>query len=121
MIPADNVDRARQFYSAIFGWTINEVVPMPDPGGMAAMKYHMITTGPVEPGTLNTGGLYKRHLNEPILDFVQAYDIDAALSKVEELGGTITMPKTPIPGVGHTAMILDSEGNLIGLLTSVKS
>jgi predicted enzyme related to lactoylglutathione lyase len=36
MIPADNVDRAGQFYAAIFGWTINPIVPTPDPGGMGA-------------------------------------------------------------------------------------
>ena len=76
-----------------------------------------ITTGPKAPGTLNSGGLYKRQLDEPILDFVQVEDIDAAVSKVEKLGGTIAQPITAIPGVGLTAMILDTEGNLIGLWT----
>jgi len=95
--------------------------PYPRSWRDGGVKYHMITTGPVKPGTLKTGGLYKRHLNEPILDFVQVDDIGAVLSNVEELGGTITMSKTTIPGVGHTAMILYSEGNLIGLLMLVKS
>ncbi len=121
MVPADNVDRARHFYTALLGWTIEPVVPTPDPGGIAAMQYHAITTGSTEPGTLNSGGLYKRHLSEPILDFVQIEDIDAVLSKVEDLGGKIMMPKTVIPGVGHTAMILDSEGNMIGFLMPEKA
>jgi predicted enzyme related to lactoylglutathione lyase len=117
MIPADDVGRAQKFYSDLLDWTIEPVVPIPDPGGMAKMQYHAITTGPSAPGTLNSGGLYKRHLNESILDFIQVDDIDAVLSKVEKLGGEIMMPKTAIPGVGYTAMILDSEGNLFGILT----
>ncbi len=120
MIPADDVDRARRFYSALLGWTIEPVVPTPDPGGMAAMQYHAITTGPAAAGTLNTGGMYKRHLQEPILDFVQVEDIDAVVLKVEKLGGKITLPITVIPGVGLTAMILDTEGNLFGLLMPEK-
>ena len=119
MIPADDVDRARHFYSALLGWKIDPVPPSPDSMGIAAMQYHAITTGPKAPGTLNSGGLYKRHLDEPILDFVQVEDIDAAVSKVEKLGGTIAQPITAIPGVGLTAMILDTEGNLIGLWTPV--
>ncbi|MGD0535726.1 MAG: VOC family protein [Methanoregula sp.] len=120
MIPADNVDRARHFYSTLLGWKIEPVQPAPDSMGIAAMQYHDITTGAARPGELNTGGLYKRHLNEPILDFVEVEDLDAVLSKVENLGGKVTMPKTTIPGVGQTAMVLDSEGNLIGIWTSIK-
>jgi hypothetical protein len=120
MIPADDVDRARHFYSALLGWKIEPTKPSPDSMGIAAMQYHDITTGPVEPGALSTGGLYKRHLDEPILDFVQVEDIESAVSRVENLGGTIARPITAIPGVGLTAMILDTEGNLIGLWTPVK-
>jgi hypothetical protein len=120
MIPADDVERARRFYTGLLGWKIEPVVPTPDPGGMAAMQYHTITTGPPAAGTLNTGGLYKRHLKEPILDFVHVDDIDSVLARVPTLCGQIAMPKTAIPGVGYTAMIIDSEGNLFGLLTPEK-
>jgi predicted enzyme related to lactoylglutathione lyase len=34
---------------------------------------------------------------------------------VEDLGGRITLPKQHIKGVGLSAMIQDSEGNVIGL------
>jgi predicted enzyme related to lactoylglutathione lyase len=119
MIPADDVDRARRFYSALLGWKIEPVPPSPDSMGIAAMQYHDITTGAARPGTLNTGGLYKRHRDEPILDFVEVDDLDSVLSTVERLGGKVTMPKTAIPGVGETAMVLDSEGNLIGLWTPI--
>jgi uncharacterized protein len=120
MIPADNVDRAKHFYSALLRWKIEPAGIHGDMAGMAAMQYHDISTGAASMGTLNTGGLYKRHMNEPILDFVEVEDLDAVLLKVENLGGKITIPKTDIPGVGLVAMILDSEGNVIGLWKPVR-
>jgi uncharacterized protein len=118
MIPADNVDRAREFYSALLGWRITP--PSPDTMGMEEMQYHDIITGPAKAGSLNSGGLYKRHMDEPVLDFVEVEDLDSMVSKVETLGGRITMPITDIPGVGRTAMILDTEGNQIGLWTPLR-
>jgi len=114
MIPADDVARARRFYSALLGWKI-EPAPASESMGIGAMQYHEIITGPVEPGALSSGGLYKRHEKEPILDFVQVGDIEGVASRVEMLGGKIMLPVSAIPGVGLTAMILDTEGNLIGL------
>jgi hypothetical protein len=64
--------------------------------------------------------LYKRHQKEPILSFVQVEDIEGVVSKVEMLGGKITLPVTEIPGVGLTAMILDTEGNQIGIWTPIE-
>jgi predicted enzyme related to lactoylglutathione lyase len=64
---------------------------------------------------MNTGGLYKRYRTEPILTFVEVEDIDKVLSKVEKVGGKITMQKEEIKGVGLAAVIQDSEGNGIGL------
>jgi len=114
MIPADDVARAKRFYAALLGWKIDPVAA-PGTMGIGAMQYHEITTGPVEPGALSSGGLYKRHQKEPILSFVQVGDIESVVSKVEELGGKVMMPISEIPGVGLTAMILDTENNMIGI------
>jgi predicted enzyme related to lactoylglutathione lyase len=115
MIPADNVDRAKEFYHALLGWTIEPPVAAADPAAMAEMQYHDISTGAAQKGTMNTGGLYKRHRNEPILNFVIVNDIDTVQAKVEKLGGRIMMPKNEIRGVGQVVMIQDTEGNVIGL------
>jgi len=115
MIPADNVDRAKHFYHNLFGWKIEPTENPMDPIKMAAMQYHDIITGAAKEGTMNTGGLYQRHMKESILTFVEVEDIDRVLSKVEMLGGRITMPKEEIKGVGLTAVIRDPEGNVIGL------
>ena len=121
MIPADNVDRAKHFYSTLLGWTIEPVGTPGDMAGMAAMQYHDIRTGAALQGTMNTGGLYKRHMSEPILNFVIVDDIDAVQAKVEKLGGKITLPKQDIAGVGLVVMIQDTEGNVIGLWKPVRT
>ena len=115
MIPADNVDRAKHFYQTLLGWKIGPTKNPMDQSVMDAMQYQDISTGPAEEGTLNTGGLYRRHMTESILTFVEVGDIDKVLAKVEKLGGKITMPKEEITGVGLAAMIQDTEGNVIGL------
>jgi predicted enzyme related to lactoylglutathione lyase len=114
-IPADNVDRAKHFYSSLLGWKIEPTkVPM-DKEKQAASQYHDIITGKAEEGTLNMGGLYKRQMDEPIKTFVKVEDIDKVLAKVEKLGGKIVMPKGMIQGVGLVSMITDTEGNIIGI------
>jgi len=117
MIPADNVKRAKHFYQNLLGWKIGPTKNPMDSSMMEAMQYQDIITGTSKEGTMNMGGLYKRHMTESILNFVLVEDIDKVLAKVEKLGGTITMQKEEIKGVGFTAVSLDSEGNAIGLWT----
>jgi predicted enzyme related to lactoylglutathione lyase len=114
-IPADNVGRARHFYTSLFGWKINIGKTTPDQEKIAAMQYHGVLTGETKVGTMNMGGLYKRQMNETIKNYVEVGDIDAVLAKVESLGGRIVRPKEMIPGVGLVAMIQDTEGNGIGV------
>ena len=110
-IPADDIVRAKKFYSGLLGW---EIQPS-SVENAAATQYHEIVTGAPEPGTMHWGGLYKRQAGEPIHTFVKVDDIDAVLAKVERLGGEIVMPKWAIRGVGLVAMIRDSEGNGLGI------
>jgi hypothetical protein len=56
-----------------------------DPAVMAEMQYHDISTGAARKGTMNTGGLYRRHMAESILDFVIVDDIDTVQANVEEM------------------------------------
>ena len=47
---------------------------------------------------------------------IDVTDVDAAIRRVGELGGTIVVPKMPIPGVGWLAYGNDSEGNIFGIM-----
>jgi hypothetical protein len=79
------------------------------------MQYQDIITGKAEEGSMNIGGLCKRQMQEPIINYVIVDDIDKVLAKVEKLGGTIGVPKKEIKTVGYIAIIQDTEGNAIGL------
>ena len=49
------------------------------------------------------------------LVYVDSEDIDATLRRVEELGGTIEVPKTAIPDAGAFSIVRDPAGGRIGL------
>lgn len=112
-IPADDQKRARKFYQEALGWQIEPV-----PG----MDYSMVITTamddagqPVSAGAIN-GGMMAREgqITSPVIT-VDVPDINATLKSVEELGGSVVVPKNEIPGMGYTAYFKDPEGNVLGL------
>lgn len=117
-IPADDVDRAKRFYNSLLGWKIEPTqVSIPE---LASLQYQDIKTGEANEttpmgSTLNTGGMYKRQMNEPIINYVMVDDIDEKIAMVEKLGGKIAVPKREIPSVGQFVIIQDTEGNAIAL------
>ena len=114
-IPADNIDRAKHFYHSLLGWKIAPTRTPMDPAMVASMNYQDVITGDAKEGTMNMGGMYKRQMSEPIMNYVIVDDIDKVLAKVEKLGGKIIRPKAEIKTVGFIAIIQDTEGNGIGL------
>ena len=118
-IPADNLERAKEFYQKAFGWQISKY-----PG----MEYHMVGTTPVdqktqtptEPGAIN-GGMTKRN-NEvkSTVITVDVADIDSSLKSIEKLGGRIIQNKQQVADMGFTAYFKDTEGNIVGLWQSAR-
>jgi predicted enzyme related to lactoylglutathione lyase len=114
-IPVTDTQRAKKFYETILDIEMenrndgeNESVFFPyDPNVIQA------TSGRV------TGVLSKSAKNSPSANGTMIYinaspSIDTVLNKVEKAGGKIIVQKTKIPP-GYIAVILDSEGNKIGL------
>lgn len=113
-IPFDDGDRARSFYRDAFGWDVRE---------MPGMDYTAVSTGPVseqgaptEPGYIN-GGMFQRSadaLKSPVVT-VGVDSIDAALERVERLGGKTVQDRAPVGEMGFYAYFTDPEGNVMGL------
>lgn len=112
-IPADDEARARDFYSSAFGW---EVSPVPE------MSYTMLKTTqtdatgmPAVAGAIN-GGMFRREgeLTSPVVT-VDVEDIDAALEKINSLGGSTVSPRQEVGSMGWAAYFRDTEGNVVGL------
>lgn len=99
-------ERAAKFYEAALGWKISKWDgPMP---------YWMINTGEAGPG-INGGMMIHMDKAPRTVNTMGVADLDAAVAKVVEAGGTMAHPKFPIPGIGWQAYCIDTEGNLFGL------
>ncbi|RNL60613.1 VOC family protein [Nocardioides marmoriginsengisoli] len=112
-IPYDDGDRARKFYAEAFGWDIQEI---PD------MHYAIVRTGPTDAdgfpseGGYIGGGMLKREspTDRPVIT-IDVEDIDAAVARVEELGGMVVLGRQDVGDMGYAAYFKDVEGNLMGL------
>ena len=126
-IHADDVERAKKFYTGLFGWEMQQmgseygdyvvVVTGPGPDEIAAGKVTMENVG------IN-GGLMKRRGPRPAPDapvngyscIVGVDDVDAMVEKAKGLGATMALDAMDIPNVGRLAYMHDTEGNIFGII-----
>ena len=107
-IPAENPQRAIDFYSKLFGWKFQK--------WEGPVEYWLIETGdPAEPG-IDGGLMPRQHPNQPCANTVGVADVDATLAAAVAGGGAVALPKMPVPGVGWLAYIKDTEGHILGIM-----
>ena len=111
-IHVDDVDRARAFYEAVFGWAFE---PWGPPG------FYLIHTGDeLSPGIQGLMHVRRSPRGEGGLNGIEATfavdDVDAVALAVEANGGKIIFPRSVIPTVGALIRFLDTEGNDMGAM-----
>lgn len=107
-IPAENPQRAIDFYSTVFGWKFTKWA--------GPMDYWLISTGdPKEPG-IDGGLMPRRDPNQPCTNVLTVPNLDATISAVASHGGLCVVPKMPVPGVGWLAYFKDTEGHIFGAM-----
>ena len=107
-LTVDNPERAMKFYSDIFGWKFEK--------WNGPMEYWMAITGDQKEPGIN-GGLSKRsESGMPNMNTIGISSVDKFSKMVEEKGGKVLMPKSPIPGIGWFATCQDTEGNTFGII-----
>lgn len=106
-----DLDRAREFYAEVFGWTYGEQ----DMGPMGT--YYLGTVDDrqmcglmrmppeVPDAAPNHWGVY-----------FTVDDVAAAVAAVEQAGGTVVSPPNHMPGVGTMAMVHDPQGGSFSLM-----
>src|ERR671910_2352841 len=108
-IPAEYVERAKKFYSDLFGWKIGK---WPGQTGGSDMEYWTITTTDDKGNKALGGGMMKRQgPQQPIINYIDVKSVDEYSSKVQQLGGKVHVPKMAVPGMGYLAVCLDTEKN----------
>src|SRR5438034_9907796 len=85
-IPADNPERARAFYSNLFGWKIN-----PFPGGG---DYWHIDTGGAD-DTPDGALMARKQPQQPITNYVSVNSVTEFSKKIEKLGVKSAWQKRP--------------------------
>jgi predicted enzyme related to lactoylglutathione lyase len=116
-IPADDMEKMKDFYRSVFDW---KIIELPE------MRYSMLHTVPTdekgmlkEPGV--NGGLYKRTEPHQVpINYISVESVDDFIEKVVKNGGKVISPKTEVPNVGTIVWITDPEGNPLGLLQPVE-
>ena len=107
-LPADDTERAREFYGELFGWQFRD--------WQGPIEYHMLEEG-IEPG----GAIYPSQTGEKgAIIYFDTDDIDGSVERVNELGGSAE-DKQPIPGIGWYARCEDTEGNAFSIFQADES
>jgi uncharacterized protein len=108
-IPTTDFERATRFYETLLDVKLR-AFPGPEPcnmfpsqdGGVGGCIVHRVHQKPAADGSLvylNADG-----------------KLDASLKRAHNLGATVLVPRTEIPGgLGYFACLQDSEGNHVGL------
>jgi predicted enzyme related to lactoylglutathione lyase len=107
-IPAENPQRAIDFYSKVFGWKFSK--------WDGPMDYWIINTGEASEPGINGGLMTRRDPNQPCVNTIAVARLDDSIATVTANGGSIAVPKMPIPGVGWLAYCKDLDGHIFGMM-----
>lgn len=112
-IYSDDPERAVKFYESVFSWRVQK--------WEGSMDYWLLDTGKEEPGI--NGAIMRRNKaltgSGDIMAYVCSINVDSVdnyAEKIKMAGGKITVPKSPIPGVGWFAECIDTEGNIFDIM-----
>ena len=108
-LPATNFDRAVRFYSEVLGENLQ---PFDHP--QMQMAFFPTTENGVG-GCVTHGNGNKPNAEGTLVYLNGGDDLGKPLSRVENAGGSIVMPKTAIGENGFMAVFLDTEGNRVAL------
>jgi len=107
VIPAPDLEAAKAFYESVFHWQVQANVP--------GEKYWFFQSG-------NVGGAFsadRQPAPHSVQLIIQVVDMQAALGRIVQYGGTVTQPPSAIgeAAPGYDAYFLDPNQNEMGLYT----
>ena len=113
-VPFEDLDRAKEFYSSVFGWNF---VDVPD------IDYTMVYSVdvdekqmPVKSGAINGGFVKRSEVQQSPTLVMTVKSIDKTLKILEKFGGSVAHGKEEVPNMGYFVLVKDSEQNVIGIL-----
>jgi predicted enzyme related to lactoylglutathione lyase len=115
-IQADDVERAKAFYAAVFDWSFQ------DYSEYTGSAYWGVVTGPEDAPGIN-GGLMPRPAGAPpaaqganaFVCTMEVDDYDAVERRILDAGGQVALAKSALKGMAWQGYYLDPEGNAFGI------
>ncbi len=107
-IPAENTERAVQFYQKVFGWSITKWA--------GPVDYWLVTTGEEKEPGINGAITPKDNYVAATTNTIGVISYEDAVKKIADAGGTMLTPKTAVPGIGYMSYCKDTEGNVFGIM-----
>lgn len=105
-----NVDKAKAFYEKTLGWTF-EGMPM------ETGTYWLAKAGDTMAGGIFDTTVLGMEIPEYWLSYLAVDDVDKRVGLAKKAGATILREPFDVPGVGRIAILKDSGGAMIGLMT----
>lgn len=104
-VGVDDVDKGKAFYSALFGWEVEE--GKPEFGNYASCR---------KDGHLVAALAPKMDPNQPSVwtTYLASDDVDATMARVREAGGQVFMEPMDIADMGRMALAVDPGGAFVG-------
>lgn len=100
-----DIAKASEFYSALFGWTVNQGPP--EAGGYSIAELRGRPVAGLGP---------QQNPGPPVwTTYVNVDDADKVVSKVADAGGMVIVPPMDVMDVGRMAIFADPAGAVIGV------
>jgi len=112
-IPVVNLERASDFYKAIFGLSLNYMELR-----NAKLALFCIP-GDQTNGALVQGAGYQPSKNGTLIYMDGGEDMVSLISRIPKFGGKVTMDRSSLDDHGFVARFIDTEGNKIGIHSNV--
>lgn len=115
-VHADDIDRAKTFYTNVFGWQYQDYSDY-----LGTPYFGVVAGAEDEPGA--NGAILLRGAARPALEqglnsfccTISVEDYDKIHDKIIENGGVVALPKTALPGMAWQGYYIDTEGNTFGI------
>lgn len=107
----NDVEKAKSFYSATIGWTVEEM-KMPNGSYWIAKA-----DGKMVGGIMNMTGVTPPGTPPHWFSYIEVDDVDARVKKIVSNGGKLVREPFDIPDVGRIAIVADATGAMVGWMT----
>ncbi|MEL6746337.1 MAG: VOC family protein [Pseudomonadota bacterium] len=112
LVTAD-VEKAMTFYREVLGWTF-EPMPMED----GTTYWVALSTDEPVAGLVLANDSPSASSSDHWFSYIEVEDVDARIEAVRSSSGQVLREPFDVPGVGRIAIVKDSVGAALGLMTS---